>query len=230
MGRLLLILLLFSTSLISSQTSCNPTGTPVEIYYPNTTSTPTVNLGIQYLCGPNTIVYDTAIGNGCRYAYLNNNTVLWLKTGCQISQQILLKSGATLNIMAGTSPPINIIFEPGAIINNPSSVGTITASCSSITFPFVNCSVGIFEKENLNSLFSIYPNPTSNKLIIEARSIDMQFADVSIFNQLGELVLQKKDWRMSEKEINVNSLSAGLYFVQINTNKGRQTEKLVINW
>ena len=53
------LFILFCES-INAQSVCTPTTAPGDVFYPNTVSTPTFfTNGVQYLCGPNTIVYDT---------------------------------------------------------------------------------------------------------------------------------------------------------------------------
>lgn len=55
-----------------------------------------------------------------------------------------------------------------------------------------------------------YPNPT--KGIIQIENIDLDRADISIFNAIGKKV-KKYSW--SNNKINTENLKAGLYFVQI---------------
>lgn len=215
-----------------AQTTCNLTISPSDIYYPYTTSTATVNTGVQYLCGPNTIVYDTLIGiPGCYNAYLENNTALWLKAGCQIPHQFWLKAGATLNIMAGTTFPVNIWLEAGAIINNPSSVITFTTICSNIIFPYVNCSVGILDKEASSNLISIYPQPAQNDLSLKLgfKTRD-KFKYYSIFNNLGQLIREGKiNFNEDVTEVSIAELPQGIYSLRL-LNDVRETisKKFVI--
>ncbi len=232
MKRFLFIILLVATSLVKGQLSCTSTYTVGDIFYPNTVSTPTfASNGYQYLCGPNTLVYDT-ISIGCLFVYVNTGSTLYYNRGCpQLNvNTVWLKNNSTLNILANCPPTsLKVYYEPLATINNPAAVQIGSVACTSITFPAINCATGINDHGNQEAIFLVYPNPSSSEINIETVNFHYNTADISIFNQLGELVLRRKDWRVSEKEINIDILSSGLYFIQVKTSKGQQTQKLVIN-
>jgi hypothetical protein len=229
MKRLLLITLFVSATLVKGQPSCSSTYSVGDIFYPNTVSTPTfATNGFQFLCGPNTVVYDT-ISLGMLLVYVNTgSTLYYLKGDPRRVNFIWLKNNSTLNVMAGCAP-VTVYYEPFAIINNPASVPIGSVACTSITFPAIDCSAGINEQNKQGSIFTVYPNPSSSQITIEVTNFKYKTADISFFNQFGELVLRKKDWLVSEKELNINSLSNGIYFIQIKTNQEQQTEKLIID-
>lgn len=232
MGRLLLIALFLSAFLVKGQPSCSTTGTVGDIFYPNTVSTPTTppTNATQFLCGPNTVVYDT-VSIGCLFVHVNTGSTLYFNKGCPqtIVGYVWLKNNSTLNVLAGCPPGLRVYYEPLAIINNTAAIAIWSVACTSITFPAINCATGINEQGNQEAIFLVYPNPSSSEINIETVNFHYNTADISIFNQLGELVLRRKDWRVSEKEINIDNLSSGLYFIQVKTSQGQQTQKLVIN-
>ena len=73
--------------------------------------------------------------------------------------------------------------------------------------------------ENLAASFEVYPNPMSNTLYIHG---DVQ--DVTIFNAVGQQVLFVEKMN----EINVESLSDGLYFVRMSDMKGNSVVKKIV--
>ena len=73
--------------------------------------------------------------------------------------------------------------------------------------------------EDLSSLFNTYPNPAKDVLTIEGT-----YTSVDIFDVFGKLVLSSK----YSKSINVSSLAAGIYTLNISTKKGIQTQKITI--
>jgi len=229
--RLLLIILLFITSyFVKAQASCAFTPTLGDVFYANTVSTPTsAPTGVQILCGPNTVVYDT-LSIGCLFVHVNTGCTLFYNKGCPqtIGGIVWLKNNSTLNILAG-SPGLTVYYEPLATINNPASIAISSYSCASITFPAINCATGINESAKSESTFFVYPNPSSSSINIEFFKSNTKTADISIFNQLGELMIERKNWNVSEKQINTETLSNGIYFIEINTEQGKHTEKLVIN-
>lgn len=78
-----------------------------------------------------------------------------------------------------------------------------------------NASINSVEKVNE---FLVYPNPVKDKLFI-----DLDFIDGRIFNSNGELV---KDFK--SKNVNLNELSSGKYFLILNTFNGLYKSSFVI--
>jgi hypothetical protein len=67
---------------------------------------------------------------------------------------------------------------------------------------------------------SVYPNPTTGELRIENGALKIQ--QISIFNLLGRNVLNTQ-----QTALDISHLPAGIYFVQIKTEKGVVTKKIV---
>jgi hypothetical protein len=80
-------------------------------------------------------------------------------------------------------------------------------------------SSSLFNKTNI----SIYPNPASNIITIFTNDNSL-LKKVSIYNELGQLVITEFNTR-----INVQNLSKGVYYCEIETNKGKVSKKLIIN-
>jgi hypothetical protein len=76
------------------------------------------------------------------------------------------------------------------------------------------------------SAVSIYPNPVRSGGIITINANNSQPLQVTVFDVLGKQVLSKT---ISNKTLNVSSLKAGVYLVQVTYNNKTITRKLVIN-
>ncbi|WP_366518003.1 T9SS type A sorting domain-containing protein, partial [uncultured Flavobacterium sp.] len=71
---------------------------------------------------------------------------------------------------------------------------------------------------------SFYPNPVSNgKVYITSKSSLAK--EVTIFDILGKVVLQST---INTKELNVSSLSPGIYMIKIKEGDATATRKLII--
>lgn len=70
---------------------------------------------------------------------------------------------------------------------------------------------------------SMYPNPTNKEFTVRL-SENIQFKKLRIYTTLGKYLLES-----SKKEVNIESLSKGLYFVEITTDQGKATKKLLVN-
>ena len=71
---------------------------------------------------------------------------------------------------------------------------------------------------------NFYPNPVTNgKLYISSKSNDDK--QITIFDVLGKKVLQTL---LTSKELNVSSLSPGVYFIKIEEGDSSATRKLIV--
>ena len=86
-----------------------------------------------------------------------------------------------------------------AIMNAPTSGITTLTNCS-----------GLSISENESTDFTISPNPTKDKILIENKS--GQELTVIVYNHAGEILMNKK----VINELSLSDFSAGLYFVAIN--------------
>ena len=72
----------------------------------------------------------------------------------------------------------------------------------------------------LTDSLKIFPNPASGKIQITG----VAFQGVKIINQLGQIILCQRD---PVAEIDISGLSPGIYFIQVNTEHGLLTKKLM---
>ncbi len=228
MRKQLFILFVFIQIGIKAQSVCSVTAAPIgEIFYPYTTSSSTVDVGIQYLCGPNTILYDTMLVS-CRDVFVDNNSTLFLKASCPTVDHIYLKSNCTLNVLNGSAGITGVWAEPGATINNYATSPSYhlnTVTCSSIIYPYVNCTVGLNEKQ-INS-FKIYPNPANDVFYIDAKVYSS--IDIKLFSIIGEFVIEKTIDNISIG-LDVSKLANGIYvYKAFNNGLEIKVGKLIIS-
>ncbi len=78
-------------------------------------------------------------------------------------------------------------------------------------------------KQTIDGL-AVYPNPVTNgKIFVTSKSGENK--DVSIYDVLGKLILQSS---MSSKELNISSLSPGVYIIKVRENEATATRKLIV--
>ena len=77
------------------------------------------------------------------------------------------------------------------------------------------------EANEISKKFTLYPNPVHNELQLQL-SPTLDYINATIYNYSGQLVLQS-----NTTTINVSSLSAGIYFIEIETNKGKGVKKFI---
>jgi hypothetical protein len=92
-------------------------------------------------------------------------------------------------------------------------------------------STGIPENNFTNELF-VFPNPTNSFLSISFPSPGNQTIELRIYSTLGQLQFFqsfKSFEKLFQKEINVEELSEGIYFLQLKTKDGTINRKVIIN-
>ncbi|MBL4593736.1 MAG: T9SS type A sorting domain-containing protein, partial [Flavobacteriales bacterium] len=90
---------------------------------------------------------------------------------------------------------------------------------------WVETCIGIADASTSLSITSIYPNPTTGNITIEFNEL-IQQAMVTILNNLGQVVYHKNYAATSSINLSLNA-PQGIYFVQIQTDEGIITKKIV---
>ena len=138
--------------------------------------------------------------------------------GCNSNSITLYGSSSGFIPIIGQSP--NTIQSGGGIVHStPTLIGT-----GSIT---VNnpCSVGISEINNHQSSIEVYPNPFTSTATITF-SEEQKNTTVLISDILGNTV-QQLTTNNQQLILDMSSLAKGIYFLQINNDKGRVNKKLI---
>jgi len=90
-----------------------------------------------------------------------------------------------------------------------------------------NCTrVGI-EEEIMAEQASVYPNPTENILTINTNG-NFHINSVDVYNVTGTLVFSEANLNTTMKEVNVAELPSALYLLQITTDMGIITKKVMV--
>lgn len=84
------------------------------------------------------------------------------------------------------------------------------------------------EKISVNFNINIYPNPANYKIIISHNRDLPEEAVLSIYEINGKLLMLNKFENQKLIEIDVSTISKGIYLVKIQTKEGMEVKKLVI--
>ena len=106
------------------------------------------------------------------------------------------------------------------IVSNESAVGTNSTAVFLDTFNLTSTALGTNEIKHSNAFTSIYPNPTKDILNIKS---DSKINAVSVVDLTGRKVNVKLDG----DKVDVKSLPAGTYLINIETKDGTSTEKFI---
>ena len=100
-------------------------------------------------------------------------------------------------------------------------IDKVCVSSDSLT---CNSTSGVIENNTFNRV-SIFPNPTSEHIYVNLQYPE-QFKELKIFDQFGKLCLIKTN--LINNEINLNNISDGLYFIQINSGNKIFYDKIIV--
>lgn len=87
---------------------------------------------------------------------------------------------------------------------------------------------GISSNQMEEASFTIYPKPAINKISIATNSNLQGETTICIFNMNGAILQQDKFQSQNLIELDVSTLAKGIYLLQIQTEKGTETMKLVV--
>ena len=134
-------------------------------------------------------------------------------------------------VILATTPPTLVVHSMWGVFQN-FGTNSLTVPCGCISAyensdwhqyfnTFIEDCSGVSElAENLASL---YPNPTSNIVKIEAKNIQ----NISIYNMLGEMVFESSA-SGNEFECDFSNNESGVYIVRVETAKGVVTKRVTV--
>ncbi len=101
-----------------------------------------------------------------------------------------------------------------------------TGSCNYVVLRYNNTGGGVTYTQKVNETFitTIFPNPAHSSLSLTLKSNIT--AKISINNIFGSLVFQESI-EQTQHDLNIESLSNGVYFITVETAQGISTEKFI---
>jgi len=118
--------------------------------------------------------------------------------------------------------------DVGVITFYAASVAGSAGAATNTQVVFTSKTIGSVLAVNDNRLlqFSMFPNPSDNYVTLQLPS-DVDKVQVSVFDYLGKALLQKSI-SSNNNTLDISNLSAGIYFVRIQSDSKVGTKKLVV--
>jgi photosystem II stability/assembly factor-like uncharacterized protein len=205
-------------------------------------STGLTNMYVKSLCVSGSDIYAGTQGGGIFKS--SNNGGHWndVSTGIPLFANITCFAVTGNNIFAGTDNGVYNTSNGGTLwerVNSGLIDTSITALAISPNYLWAGTtSKGVWRRQLSQVLtstgktleepsFKISPNPATTSITIEIRNCNNTDNHIFIYNSVGDLVLQKNTTD-AVININVSSLSKGIYFVKIYNSDKIQTEKIIV--
>jgi hypothetical protein len=129
--------------------------------------------------------------------------------------------------------PITISFttDTFGIVDSGYALNAFNPFVTSVSFIDTNSCLpfSLSESEIKNQTFEIriFPNPSNGTFSIYTSSIENY--TIEIFNIIGEKIYSEKGKNTSRKEIHLNNISSGIYFVKVFDGESFYCEKIIVN-
>ena len=135
--------------------------------------------------------------------------------------------GNTWSMIGNNLPIVPIYDVEYNPITNTLWIGTFARSTFSFPLDGIDLSpnLEVANRDQEIISFSIFPNPSSDRIEINAEA---EVHQISFFDASGKLV-KDQPLQSGALQIDISELKAGIYFVSIETDKGRVQQKLIVN-
>lgn len=129
---------------------------------------------------------------------------------------------------AGPFPPEEVDFVSSTPTTNAAATDVIFDNLVT-TAVATEALLGVNQLATINSKkFNVYPNPANNFVTVSNED-NVAINKISITDINGRTVKSVDANGLSEAQINISELNAGVYFLNIDTNEGSATKKIVKN-
>lgn len=162
-------------------------------------------------------VYNSEInGSSGKVLIYKNISGVWT----QISQSIYGEAASDYSGYSVSLSSNGSIVAIGAILNDANSTNPFNGNLGHVRV--YDLSAILSSDDFVLSKFNMYPSPTKEQFTIQLQE-GLLLEKVTIYNSLGQLIKTT-----IKNQINTSTYASGLYYVEIQTNKGKATKQLVV--
>ncbi|HET6993039.1 MAG TPA: T9SS type A sorting domain-containing protein, partial [Bacteroidia bacterium] len=214
---------LFSTQNSSQCYVYIPNGSPLASGKPTISNLIQLNCDTMKITGTLFNGISEGAGYGDDWQMASNYPIVRLTNGTNVYYARTFNWNST-GLQRGNAPDTTLFSLPASLPFGSYSLSVIANGISSDTITFIHqpCFSGISSVDKQNNLL-IYPNPASallNVTNIKSKTI------IRLYNSLGELVLETET--ENDLTIDVDQFTPVVYMMEVNNDKGRSINKVVI--
>jgi hypothetical protein len=127
-----------------------------------------------------------------------------------------------------------IVYAEVVGINTQAGMVTLSADNPNVTIDIVvtpnGVLTGLNDIANIEMIDHVYPNPVGSLAQFDLNVIKSSQVEMTVYNQMGQLLLSRNELMnqgMHKVEFNTESLPAGIYFIQIISDKANINQKFI---
>lgn len=132
--------------------------------------------------------------------------------------------------MSSSGGFVSLQFQPGdfnAITSN--WLDTLHSDYAFVVAPFsVKNAVETISEKNGHYDFSIYPNPSHDRVTISVQGDD-EIVSIILYDQTGRMIGTTSGSGGSVHRMDLPDMEPGMYLVEVRSGSGQGTKKLIIN-
>jgi hypothetical protein len=89
------------------------------------------------------------------------------------------------------------------------------------------CTLGVESVDDVKENLTIFPNPTSTNLNVRLQSVEAN-TSLEVYNAIGQVVIPAQKVSSTTFELNVSSLTKGVYFLKISNDSKMSSVKFAV--
>lgn len=175
----------------------------------------------------NFVIQNTGLGS------LNISTITI--TGADANQFSIVGPASPFTITPTGAQILNVKFTPTSAGTKTAMINISNNDINEGSYDFVVSGLGVLNV-GLGQLSAnkfdlvVYPNPTSDHLTVKYNDIKVSDSKVTMINSIGQIVIEESlTEECCVKELNVQGLAKGIYFLEIKGGEVREVKKVMIH-
>ncbi len=136
------------------------------------------------------------------------------------------------------SIPMNTCIQAGLMVTNYSGNTVVSATFNNVEVNSSGSGMNLQLPEtegrqvdqNVNLDFNLFPNPAEDRIFVDLSSFDGQEIEVQIFNQLGQLILNRhiREAGTTPENFDLTMMKVGTHFIRVATKKGDVVKRFLV--
>ncbi|MDP1726807.1 MAG: T9SS type A sorting domain-containing protein [Bacteroidota bacterium] len=171
-----------------------------------------------------------------KYAPLNNDTmfirIVLFKNGTMVNY-FTFKSGISTSTWTSFTLPLTYTSADSAMMymmafypSSPTGVPNGNSVLYVDNLSFDNLISSVSEPGSENTIFNLYPNPSSDKITI-ANTENSEETYIRILNIQGRQMMHSQFQNQNNLELDISALPMGIYFIEVNTESEIVVKKFI---